>query len=117
VQRIAVTNEGITVISVTEPVVSMYGKEMRPGTTSVYVLPWDEISNVSLSATEFPPDGTRWVVLTVDLTWGEYFEVHEDAEGFTDTLHELCHLSGLSAPDTATLTMTGQVIWARPEPA
>jgi len=117
VQRIAVTDEGITVTSVTEPVVSMYGKEMRPGATSVWVLPWDEISSVSLSATEFPPDGERWVALTVDLTWGEYVEVHEDAEGFTDTLHELCRLSGLSGPDTATLTVTGQVIWARPEPA
>jgi hypothetical protein len=33
---IEVTGEGITVALVTEPLVSMYGKEMRPGGTSVY---------------------------------------------------------------------------------
>jgi hypothetical protein len=32
-QRIEVTGEGITV---TEPLISMYGKEMRPGVTDVY---------------------------------------------------------------------------------
>ncbi len=39
-QRIEVTGEGITVTSVTEPLISMYGKEMRPGVTDVYPLPW-----------------------------------------------------------------------------
>jgi len=42
-----VTGEGITVTLVTEPLLSMYGKEIRPGATSVYVLPWDEVSGVS----------------------------------------------------------------------
>jgi hypothetical protein len=115
VQRIEVTGEGITVTSVTEPLISMYGKEMRPGVTDVYPLPWDEISGVSLSAIELPPDDDRWVTLTVDVTWGEYFEVHEDAEGFTDAVRELCRLSGLPAPDMTAPTMSGQVIWPGPE--
>jgi len=114
-QRIEVTGGGITVISVTEPLISMYGKEMRPGVTDVYPLPWDEISSISLSAVELPPDGDRRVTLAVDVTWGEYFEVHEDADGFTDAVRELCRLSGLSVPDMKAPTMSGQVIWTGPE--
>ena len=116
-QRIEVIDEGITVTSVIEPLVSVYGKEMRPGATSVYPLTWDEISRVSLSAIELPPSGERWVELTVDVTWGEYFEVHEAAEGFADAVRELCRLSALQVPDAADLTMTGQVIWPGPEAA
>ena len=110
-QRIEVTDEGITVTSVIEPLVSMYGKEMRPGVTSIYALAWGEISCVSISAIELPPGGERWVEMAVDVTWGEYFEVHEDDEGFADALHELCRLSELPVPDMAALTVTGQVIW------
>jgi len=106
-----VTGEGITVTLVTEPLVSMYGKEMRPGGTSVYGLPWDEISVVALAATELVPDGQRWTALIVDLTWGEYFEIHEDAEGFADAVAELCRSSGIAVPDAAALTAAGQVIW------
>ncbi|GIH13000.1 hypothetical protein [Rugosimonospora africana] len=110
-RRVEVTDEGITITSVIEPLVSMYGKEMRPGATSVYALTWDEISRVEVSAIELPPDGERWVELTVDVTWGEYFEIHEDDEGFADALRELCRLSERPVPDAAALTMTGQVIW------
>ena len=114
-QRIEVTGEGITVTLVTEPLISVYGKEMRPGVTAVYPLPWDEISGVWLSVIELPPDGDRWVTLTVDVTWGEYFEVHEGAEGFTDAVRELCRSSGLPAPDMTAPTMSAQVIWPGPE--
>ena len=110
-QRIEVTAEGITVTYVTEPLISMYGKEMRPGATTVCALTWDEIYRVSLAAIELPPDGERWVTLTVDVTWGEFFEVDVAAEGFVDTLRELCRLSALPVPDTAALTMAGQVVW------
>lgn len=110
-RRIEVTGEGITVTSVTEPMVSMYGKEMRPGHTSIDVWPWDEISGVSLSATEVVAYGQRWIGLTVDLTWGEYMDIPEDAEGFMDTVHELCRLSGIPVPDAAVITPAGQRIW------
>jgi len=53
----------------------------------------------------------------VDVTWGEYFEVHEDAEGFVDAVRELCRLSRLPVPDAATLTTAGQTIWPGPETA
>ena len=115
-QRIEVTGEGVTVTSVTEPLVSMYGKEMRPGVTSVHALPWEEISGVSLAAIDLAPDGERWVQLTVDLTWGEFFEVNEDAEGFANAVRDLCGISGLPVPDVAALTTAGQVIWPGPEP-
>ncbi|WP_203703787.1 hypothetical protein [Asanoa iriomotensis] len=105
------TDEGITVTSVAEPLMSAYGREMRPGATSVYALPWDEIDGVSLSAMLLPPDGERWVDLTVDVISGEYVEVHEDAEGFTDAVRKLCRLSGLPVPDSAALTTDGLVIW------
>jgi hypothetical protein len=115
VQRIVVNEEGITVTSVTEPLVSVYGKEMRPGAISVYALTWDEICRVSLSAIDLPPGGERWVELTVDATWGEYFTVHEAAEGFGDALRELCRLSALPVPDAASPDMTAQVVWPGPD--
>jgi hypothetical protein len=116
-QRIEVTDKGITVTLVTEPLVSMYGKEMRPGSTHVYALPWDEISEVALFATELEHNGERWVSLDVGLTWGEYFEIHEDAEGFGETVRELCQSSGIAVPDMASITTAGQVIWPGPGPA
>jgi len=116
-QRIEVTGEGITVTEVIEPLLSRFGKEMRPGATFVYALPWDEISGVSLSAIELAPTGERWVDLTVDVSWGEYFEVHQDAEGFLEAVRALCRLSGFPVPGMATLTMAGQAIWPGPKTA
>ncbi|WP_238017276.1 hypothetical protein KZZ52_25455 [Dactylosporangium sp. AC04546] len=106
-QRIEVSAGGITVTLVTEPLVSMYGTVMRPGATSVSELPWDEVAGVALCAFELPPDGERRVTLTVDLTFGEFFEVHEEAEGFTDAVRELCRRSGLPVPD---LTTTAEAV-------
>lgn len=111
-QRIDVTDEGITVTEVVEPLLSMYGKEMRPGGTFVDTLPWGEVGSVSVSAIDLGPDGGRWLYLTVDLTWGEYVEVNLDAEEFVDNVRGLCRLSGLPVPDPATLTMARQVIWS-----
>ena len=51
---------------VAEPLVSMYGKEMRSGGTQVFPLSWDEIYRVLLSVEEFPPDGKRWVLLALN---------------------------------------------------
>jgi hypothetical protein len=117
VQRIEVTDDGVTVTSCVEPLISMHGREMRPGATSSCELPWAEISHVSLSAIELPPNGERWVDMTVDVIWGEYFEVHEDAEGFADALRELCRLSKLPVPDMSALPITGLVIWSAPTAA
>ncbi|RSM50537.1 hypothetical protein DMB66_43190 [Actinoplanes sp. ATCC 53533] len=116
-QRIEVTEDGVTVTLEAQPLVSVFGKETRPGVASTDLLPWGEISSVSLSATRFAPDGRRWVTLTVDTTWGEYFEVHEDTEGLADAVLELCRMSGFPAPDARTLTASGQVIWKRPGPS
>lgn len=112
-QRIEVTGEGITVTWVIEPLVSVFGKEMRPGGTSVHALPWDEISDVSLSVMELAPDGERWVELTVDVTCGEFLDVHESAEGFAEALRDLCGRSGIRVPDTATLPVGIGVIWPK----
>ncbi|MBG0566551.1 hypothetical protein [Actinoplanes aureus] len=113
-QRIDVTGEGITVTSVTEPLVSVFGTEMRPGSTNVFAVPWDEIADVSLSALSLEPDGARWPALTVNVTYGEYFEVHEGAEGFAEAVGDLCRLSGIPAPDVAALPAAGMVIWPAP---
>ena len=116
-QRIEVSGEGITVTEVVEPLLSMYGKEMRPGGTFVDTLPWNEVASVSVSAIDLAPDGGRYIYLTVDLTWGEYVEVNLDAKEFADNVGGLCRLSGLPVPDAGTLTMAPQVIWPRPETA
>lgn len=88
-QRIEVTASGITVTSVTEPLISMHGKEMRPGTTAVHELAWDEIADISLSVIELPPGAQQWTTLVIDLTWGEYIEVAEEAQGFAEAVQEL----------------------------
>ena len=116
-QRIEVTDGGITVTTVTEPLVSVFGKEMHPGTTSVFQLPWDEISTISLSATEFAPDNLRWASLTVDTTWGEYSEVPEEAEGFADAIRELTRRSGLPVPEVRSRSTFDEVIWEAPAPS
>jgi len=101
VQRIEVTEVGITVTSVSEPVISVFGKEMRPGHTSVSELPWDEIFRVYIEVIELPTDGERWITLVVDLTWGEFLEVHDSAEGYAEAVRELCRLSGEPVPEPA----------------
>lgn len=106
-QRIEVSAGGITVTLVSDPLVSRYGRVMRPGATSVSELPWDEVAGVALSVVGLPPDGERRVTLIVDLIYGEYLEVHEDAEGFTDAVRELCRHSGLPVPD---LTTTAEAV-------
>lgn len=108
-QRIEVTDGGIAVTEVVEPLLSMYGKDMRPGGTFVQTLPWDEVASVLVWASDLGPDG--WVYLMVNLTWGEYVEVNLEAERLADNVRELCRLSGLPVPDPATLTEAGQVIW------
>ncbi|WP_328474809.1 hypothetical protein OHA21_16200 [Actinoplanes sp. NBC_00393] len=114
VQRIEVTNSGITVTTVTEPLVSVFGKEMRPGTTSIFQLSWSEISSTSLSATEFAPDNLRWVSLTVDTTWGEFSELPQEAEGFADAVRELTRRSRLAAPEVSTPGTFDELIWEAP---
>jgi hypothetical protein len=117
VQRIEVTDEGITVTLVAEPLLSVFGKEMRPGSTTVSALLWEEISDVSLSATQLEPDGVRCLTLTVDTSCGEYFEVHEGAGGLSEAVDHLCRASGISKPDVAALSGAGMVIWPGPAPA
>jgi hypothetical protein len=116
VRRIEVTGEGIRVTEVVEPLLSMYGKEMRPGGTSVHTLPWNEVASVWVYAHR-PPDGGRWIYLTIYVTWGEHFEVNLDAEGFVDNVSGLCRLSGLPVPDAGTFPEDGQLIWPGPETA
>ena len=112
--RVEVGDAGITVTTTTEPFRSMYGREMRPGTTDVWDVPWDEITSVSISATEHPPDFTRELVLVVDLTWGEYLELHEDADGFDEALAALARRSGTPVPDRdAVPTFEHLDIWTR----
>jgi hypothetical protein len=114
VQRIEVTGKGITVTVMTEALVSAFGKEMRPAGASVYALPWEEVSDVSISATEVGPDAGLGVCLTVSLTYGEFLKVHESAMGFAEAVLKLCQLAGTLAPDPAALIAEEKAIWPGP---
>ncbi|MEU4620416.1 hypothetical protein AB0G04_10630 [Actinoplanes sp. NPDC023801] len=105
-QSIEVTAAGITITSVTEPFVSVFGKVMSPHSTHVDEIPWDEIYQVHIEVLDLP-DGERWVTLVVDLTWGEFVEVRGDADGVTAAIRELCRLSGVPVP----AEYTEAVIW------
>ncbi|GLY03027.1 PH domain-containing protein [Actinoplanes sp. NBRC 101535] len=109
-QRIDVTDHGITVAWQEPPLLSFRGVEMRPGTTGVDELPWDDISRVTLTVDELPPDGERWTELVVDLTWGEFLPVRADADGFAEAVRALCARSGTPLPDPAAATTT---VWSR----
>ncbi|GAA4935039.1 hypothetical protein [Actinoplanes utahensis] len=74
---------------------------MRPGYTHVSELPWDEISSVFIQVLEMP-DGRHWSTLVVDLTWGEFYEIADDSEGYADVVRELCRLPGRPVPEPAT---------------
>lgn len=97
-QRIALTDDGITVTHVTADQLSAFGTVVRPGHTAVYDLPWNEVFVVSLTGTAWYPDRDVQVTLEIDVIWGETFEVRPDATGFTEALHELCRRSGTPVP-------------------
>jgi len=115
-QRIEITSEGISVAIRIDPLVSVFGKEMRPGVTDVMTLPWDEIARVSLTTTELPRDDTRWVELQIDVVWGEYLTVHEDAQGFAPAVRELCQLSGQRVPDYSSSPAASVTVWSASSP-
>jgi hypothetical protein len=115
-QRIEITSDGISVTVRSDPLVSVFGREMRPGVTDVVMLPWDEIVRVSLVTTEVPPDSSRWVELEIDVVWGEYFTVHEDAEGFAHAVLGLCQLSGQLVPECASSSAAPVTIWPANSP-
>jgi hypothetical protein len=103
VQRIEVTDDGITITTVTEPARSVFGKPMSRGSTSVDELTWDLIHRVHIDVLDgLPPDGDRWITLVVDLTFGEFVEVPETADGFTEAIEALCRRSGLPVPPAHT---------------
>ncbi|BBH68856.1 hypothetical protein ACTI_55410 [Actinoplanes sp. OR16] len=112
-QRIEITDDGVSVTWVVEPLVSVWGKEMRPGTTDVFDLPWQDVVSVSVTVTETPPDGDRWVALVVDVVNGEYLEVPADAEGFERAVRDLCRLAGHAVPDYARSSVAVAQIWSR----
>ncbi|KUL24096.1 hypothetical protein [Actinoplanes awajinensis] len=93
-QQIEITHEGVSVTSRSDPLMSLFGTEMRPGVTDVVNLPWAEITRITLTRFDVPPGYPRSTSLEIDVAWGEYVTVHEDAEGFAAAVRELCRLSG-----------------------
>lgn len=86
--RIEIGDDGITLTTVTEPRMSVFGKEMSPGGTDVVVLPWDEVSGACLQTLTIP-DEEPWTYLVIDLTWGEFYEIQPDAVGFAEAVETL----------------------------
>ncbi|HWS36312.1 MAG TPA: hypothetical protein VN408_26700 [Actinoplanes sp.] len=100
-QRIKVDDAGITVTYVSEPRLSVFGKVLHQGGVSEFASPWDEISVVWFRMVAWTPDAEPAPELTIDLTWGEFMEVHADAEGFAEAVGELCDRAGTVPPDSA----------------
>ncbi|MEV0896042.1 hypothetical protein [Actinoplanes sp. NPDC049802] len=110
-QRIEVTADEISVTTTEEAFVSVFGKVMRPASTYVSTVPWDEVYRVSFAVSRYYPDDCRHVTLTVDLIYGEYVEVASDAEGFPEAMREFCRLSGKPVPDLDTPGPCDVEIW------
>ncbi len=114
--RVEITAEGVVVTSFSAAVFSVFGKQMSPATTYVSRLAWEEISGVTFQVSEIPEHG-RWISLVVDVIWGEYFEVQDDAAGFAEAVREFCRLSGHPVPDPATTPHGIVTIWPGDEEA
>ncbi|WP_430782000.1 hypothetical protein [Actinoplanes sp. G11-F43] len=106
-QRIRVTDEGILVTYVEKPLISVFGNVVRPGSESEFLSPWDDVYTVWLGSVTYPPDEVPTPELTIDLVYGEYMEIHADAEGFGEAIGELCRRSGVPVP----ATYEGTEIW------
>lgn len=106
-QRIEVTEDIITLTYVTEPRFSIFGNEVSPGQTTVHQPSWDDISRIGLMKVRWHPERPPQACLVIDLTWGEFFEITEDAEGFPEALRELCHQADVPVPDYRNLPDEG----------
>ncbi|GAA4975402.1 hypothetical protein [Actinoplanes utahensis] len=98
-QRIEVTEDGFTLTVVEEARYSVFGNEVYPRRTSVTEQPWDDIYRIRLTKVDWWPEEPPRICLEVDLTYGEYFEVTEDAEGFGEAVAEICRQVGVPVPD------------------
>ncbi|MDI6102770.1 hypothetical protein QLQ12_29535 [Actinoplanes sp. NEAU-A12] len=112
--RVEITDEGVVVTRASEAEFSVFGTQTRPASTHVSSLPWEEIFRVTFQVSEIRGHW-RWVSLVIDVVWGEYFEVHDDADGFAETVREFCRLSGLPVPDPATTPPGIVTIWPGPD--
>jgi hypothetical protein len=100
--QIEVNDNGVEVLTEIPPMVSMYGKVMRAGATFTNLMPWFEISGISLSAIRLPPDGRLLLTLEIDLTWGEFVTVSRDAVGFAAAVVAIAARSDVAEPDLST---------------
>jgi hypothetical protein len=103
VQRIEVTEDVITLTTVTEPRFSVFGNEVQPGHTSVFHTPWEDVFRIGLMTVRWHPERDPQTCLVIDLTYGEFFEVTDDADGFDTAVRELCRQVGVPVPDYAPL--------------
>ncbi|MEU8660859.1 hypothetical protein [Actinoplanes philippinensis] len=106
-QRIEVGEDGVTLTHVTEPRYSVFGNLVSPGHTSVSELSWDEVSRIGLTTVHWDPAGPPQACLVIDLTYGEFFEITDDAEGFGAAVRELCRRHGAPVPDHRDLPAGG----------
>ncbi|BEL03949.1 hypothetical protein Q0Z83_021400 [Actinoplanes sichuanensis] len=106
-QRIEVGVDVITLTTVTEPWLSVFGNVVSPGSTSVVEQTWDEISRISLMKVHWDPERPPQACLVIDLSYGEFFEIADDAEGFAEAVRELSGQCGVPEPDWANLPEDG----------
>ncbi|HEX6681466.1 MAG TPA: hypothetical protein VF062_01630 [Candidatus Limnocylindrales bacterium] len=89
-ERVSVTDSGVEVHS-------------RSSVEWISLMPWPEIAEISLDVIELPPHGVRRLSLEIDLTYGEFVSVGQDAEGFAEAVAEIAARSGRPGPDLSTL--------------
>lgn len=110
-QRIRVTGDGILVTYVDEPLISVFGTVMRPGSETEFVTPWEDVFRVSLGPVAYFPEEEPVPEMTIDLVYGEFIEIHADADGFGEAIRELCRRSGVPEPGR----LDDTEIWPGPE--
>lgn len=81
---------------------------------STFDMDWDELNSASLSRTVFAPAGVDHLELDIDVTWGEFVTVTDDADGFAEAVAEFARRSGRAAPDLTAIDPTGHIVlWER----
>lgn len=82
---------------------------------STFDIEWDIVQYVALSRLVMDVADVDLIELTVDLVYGEFTTVQDDAEGFAEAVAEFARRRGRPAPNLAALAPGGDVeIWRHP---
>jgi hypothetical protein len=114
VTDIVVDLNGVEIHLHEDPLVSVFGKQMRPPRDWSVRLPWSEISSVRVYARAMPPQGHRLVHMDIDTAYGEFVTLDENAPGFIQAVEQIAQAGAAPLPDLSLVDEEGDLLWRSP---